>query len=63
MILKSPYRFANISATAAPIFMKFEIDIHRPGKSCKMSSSGRFGVSKCPQNGVIRDKGEPKYLY
>ena len=40
--------------------MQVSMYICRPGKSCKMSSSGRFKVSKYPQNSVIRDKGRPK---
>ena len=30
----------------------------RPGKSCKLSSSGKFRILQCPQNSVIRDKGQ-----
>ena len=28
----------------------------RPGKSCKLSSSGKFRILQCPQNSVICDK-------
>ena len=32
----------------------------RPGKSCKSSSSRKLIISHCPQNCVIRDKGQRK---
>ena len=31
---------------------------NRPGKSFKWSSSGKFWILQCPQNSVIRDKGQ-----
>ena len=31
--------------------------VTRPGKSCKLSSSGKFRALQCPQNSVIRNKG------
>ena len=30
----------------------------RPGNSCKSSSRGIFRILQCPQNRVIRDKGQ-----
>ena len=32
--------------------------VGRPGKSCNSSSSGKFRILQCPQNSVIRDKGQ-----
>ena len=39
------------------------IHTSRPGKSCKMSSSGRFGDLKCPQNSVNPEKEDQTYLH
>ena len=33
------------------------LSLLRPGKSFKMSSSGKLRVLQCPQNSVIREKG------
>ena len=30
----------------------------RPGKSCKLHSSGKFRILQCPQNSMIRVKGQ-----
>ena len=35
-----------------------ERSMARPGKSCKLSSSGKLGILQCPQNSVIRNKGQ-----
>ena len=32
----------------------------RPGKRCKISSSGKFREMECAQNSVINDKGSPE---
>ena len=32
-------------------------NLSRPGKSCKMSSSGKFRDLQCPQNSAIHNKG------
>ena len=34
--------------------------VTRPGKSCKLSSSGKFRALQCPQNSVIRDNRSTK---
>ena len=39
------------------IWWKFSV-IERPGKSCKSSSRGKLRILQCPQNRVIRDKGQ-----
>ena len=39
-------------------FFNHSLGKTRPGKSCKSSSSGKFWILHCPQNSVIRDKGQ-----
>ena len=37
---------------------KICMDHYRPEKSCKSSSSGKLRILQCPQNSVIRSKGQ-----
>ena len=47
ILYKYSYILANIQA----------VHRYRPGKSCKLSSSGKFKALQCPQNSVIDDNG------
>ena len=44
------------------LFLMTRLIGNRPGKSCKSSSSGKFRALQCPQNSLIRDMDEPKYI-
>ena len=68
MIFKSQYRFANISATKDPIFMKFETYIHKTVKIyhkifCKdpCTHVRTRGVSACTR--VLSRRNALAYVY
>ena len=51
-----------VATTSLPAVDRLNADCQnavrsRPGKSCELSSSGKFRALQCPSNSVIRDKG------